>query len=89
MRAKEDCGVENYDRRAEIPFGFSKAPASLRAAVASRGREVRTTDAVMVRGRSASWSSSGMGVACVGEARMGRFGSDIVEAGYGVGDLRV
>lgn len=32
----------------------------------------------MVRGRSASWSSSGMGVACEGEERMGRLDSDIL-----------
>lgn len=61
-----------------LPFGLSKAPASFSAAVASRGREVRTTEAVMVRGRSASWSSSGMGVACEGEERMGRLDSDIL-----------
>ena len=61
-----------------VPFGLSKAPASFSAAVASRGREVRTTEAVMVRGRSASWSSSGMGVACEGEERIGRLDSDIL-----------
>jgi hypothetical protein len=32
----------------------------------------------MVRGRSASWSSSGMGVACEGEERTGRLDSDIL-----------
>jgi hypothetical protein len=32
----------------------------------------------MVRGRSASWSSSGMGVAWEGEERMGRLDSDIL-----------
>lgn len=42
---------------------------------------MRTTEAVMVRGRSASWSSSGMGVAWEGEERMGRLDSDIL--GFG------
>jgi hypothetical protein len=46
-------------------------PAAARAAVASRGREVRTTEAVMVRGRSASWSSSGIGAASADAVRLG------------------
>ncbi len=60
-------------------FSFSNAPAAASAAWASRGREVRTTDAVMVRGRSASWSSSsGIGAASVETVLKGRRGLGIL-----------
>ena len=56
--------------REDVPFFCSNSPASVRAACASRGREVRMTEADMGRGRSATWSESGMGVS----------GGDFVEA---------
>jgi hypothetical protein len=62
-----------HDER--LPFSFSKLPAAARAAWASRGRDVSTTDAVMVSGRSASWSSSGMGA---GSADTDRCGMDAI-----------
>jgi hypothetical protein len=74
-------GEGDKERQDGVPFGFSKPPASRNAAVASRGREVRTTEAVIVRGRSASCSSSGIGAAEGGEERMGRLVFDIVKAG--------
>lgn len=61
----------------EVPFSFSNAPAVARPARASRGREVRTTEAVIVRGRSGSWSSSGIGVVSAAE-RFGGGGEDIM-----------
>jgi hypothetical protein len=44
-----------------MPFSFSNFPAAASAVVASWGKLVNTTEAIIVRGRSAPWSSSGMG----------------------------
>lgn len=58
------------------PFPESIVSTSASACVASRGRLVNMTDADMFIGRSAPWSSSGMG-ASLGESelRRGRWGS--------------
>ena len=50
----------------DLPFSCGNAPALARADVVSMGRWVRTAEAVMVSGRSASsWSSSGMGTSAL------------------------
>lgn len=54
------------------PFSFSNAPAAARAAWASCGSDVNTAEALIVSGRSASCSSSGIGAASVGDCRRRR-----------------
>lgn len=51
-------GAEPTALNRTLTFGFSNPPASWSAAVASNGSWVRTTEAIMVRGRSGSCSSS-------------------------------
>jgi hypothetical protein len=66
-------------REGPVLFSFSNVPAEASAACASRGRDVRTTEADMVRGRSASWSSSsGIGASSVDAVLKGRRGLDIL-----------
>lgn len=58
-----------------IPLALGKAPAFVRADVVSSGKWVRFTEAVMVRGRSASsLSLSGIAVAVAGDGESGAAG---------------
>ena len=66
--AEENGQYEHKEwKQSVIPLPSSMASTSANAWWASRGRPVSMTDAVMFIGKSASWSSSGIGASTLGE----------------------
>ncbi|KAI1118336.1 ketopantoate hydroxymethyltransferase-domain-containing protein [Nemania sp. NC0429] len=75
------CGAEPTGLKRTSTFSWSNPPADARAELASRGRAVRTVDAVMVSG-----SSGDAGRSWIGEG--GGDGDDAGTSGYSISERR-